>query len=194
MAMVDPFSLDQYLARRKLLTFITPKFYIYDTMGNLVAYVEQKAFRLKEEITIFGDEQKQQALLLIKARQIIDFSAAYDVTDARTGEKVGALRRKGWKSLLRDEWLLLDAADQPFGRLQEDSALLAVLRRFLSNLIPQTYQVEINGQPAGEIKQHFNPFVLKHTVDLRADPGRRLDRRLALAAVVLLQAIEGRQD
>ena len=37
MAMVDPFSLDQYLARRKLLTFITPKFYIYDTMGNTLA-------------------------------------------------------------------------------------------------------------------------------------------------------------
>ena len=31
-------------------------------------------------------------------------------------------------------------------------------------------------------------------VDLRSDPVRQFDRRLALAAVVLLMAIEGRQN
>ncbi|MEE8199791.1 MAG: hypothetical protein V3R29_01365 [Candidatus Acidoferrales bacterium] len=192
--MVDPFALDQYVARRKLLALFAPKFHIYDPMGNLVAYVEQKAFKLKEDITVFADEQKQQPLLTIKARKILDFSAAYDVTDARSSQKAGALRRKGLKSILRDEWLILDAADQEIGKIQEDSALLATVRRFLTNLIPQSYHITVQGQAAGVIKQHFNPFVLKHTVDLTADPGRVFDRRLALAAVVLLQAIEGRQQ
>lgn len=192
--MVDPFSLDQYWARRKVLTAFTPKFHIYDPMENLVAYVEQKAFKLKEDITVFADEQKQWPLLNIKARHIVDFSAAYDVMDVTRGEKVGALRRKGFKSLLRDEWLLLNAVDQEIGRIQEDSALLATLRRFLTNLIPQRYHVRLDGQEAGTIQQNFNPFVLKLQVDLSRDPGRRLDRRLALAAVVLLLAIEGRQD
>lgn len=192
--MSDPFALDQYLARRKLLTFFTPKFHVYDTMGQLVAYVEQKAFKLKEDITVFADEEKQRPLLSIKARQVIDFSAAYDVVDASTQQDVGALRRKGWKSILRDEWVLLGPTEQELGRIQEDSQLMATLRRFLSNLIPQRYHIEVEGRPAGEIRQHFNPFVLKHDVDLRADTGRRLDRRLALAAVVLLQAIEGRQE
>lgn len=192
--MADPFALDTYLARRKALTAFTPKFHVYDPMGQLVAYVEQKAFKLKEDITVFADEQKQQPLLTIKARQILDMSAAYDVTDARTGAKVGALRRKGLKSILRDEWLVLDITDKEIGRIQEDSALMATLRRFLTNLIPQSFKVEIQGQPAGIIKQHFNPFVLKHTVDLTPDTGKRFDRRLALAAVVLLLAIEGRQQ
>ena len=192
--MADPFALDQYLARRKFWTAIAPKFQIYDPMGNLIAYVEQKAFKLKEDITVFADEQKRQPLLSIKARQVIDFSAAYDVTDARSGAKVGALRRKGLKSILRDEWIILDSTEREMGQIQEDSTLLATLRRFLTNLIPQHYQVNIQGQPAGEIKQEFNPFVLKHRVDLRRDTGRRFDRRLALAAVVLLLAIEGRQD
>jgi hypothetical protein len=185
--MNDPFALDQYLARRKVLTLFAPKFHIYDAFGHLVAFVEQKAFKLKEDITVFADEEKQRPLLRIQARQIIDFSAAYDVVDMSTQQKVGALRRKGLKSLLRDEWILLDL-------LQEDSQLLATLRRFLSKLIPQRYHIWLDGQEAGRIHQHFNPFVLKHDVDLRADTGRRLDRRLALAAVVLLLAIEGRQD
>lgn len=45
------------------------------------------------------------------------------------------------------------------------------------------------------VKQAFNPFVLKCRVDFSADPGgRMLDCRLALASVVLLLAIEGRQQ
>lgn len=49
-------------------------------------------------------------------------------------------------------------------------------------------------QETGIIKQRFNPFVLQHDVDLRADSGKRFDWRLAPAAVVLLLAIEGRQE
>ena len=191
--MADPFALDQYVARRQVFTLFKGKFRIYDTMENLVAYVEQKAFKLKEDITVFADEEMQRPLLRIQAQSILDFSAAYPVTDLATNEVVGKLQRKGLKSILRDEWIILDAAGQPIGLIKEDSALLATLRRFLTNLIPQTYHIELNGQPAGTIKQNFNPFVLKLDVDLRSDPGRQFDRRLALAAVVLLLAVEGRQ-
>jgi uncharacterized protein YxjI len=192
--MSDPFAVDQYLARRKVFTAFTPKFHVYDGLGQLVAYVEQKAFKLKEDITVFADEQKQRPLLRIQARKVIDFSSAYDVVDASDQQKVGALRRKGLKSILRDEWLVLDPADQQIARIEEDSALLATLRRFLTNLIPQRYHVWVDSQEIGFIRQNFNPFVLKLDVDLRSDPGRRLDRRLALAGVILLLAIEGRQQ
>src|SRR3989338_3400913 len=119
-AMADPFTLDQYHARRKVLAAFTPKFHVYDPAGQLVAYVEQKAFKLKEDITVFADEQKQRPLLTIRARQVLDISATYDVSDARTGQKVGALRRKGLKSIMRDEWTVLDAGDQELGTIQED--------------------------------------------------------------------------
>lgn len=192
--MSQAFALDQYVARRKVLTAFTPKFHIYDPQGALVAYVEQKAFKLKEDITVFADEQKTRPLLNIKARSVMDFSAAYDVVDVSTGQRVGALRRKGLKSILQDEWVVLDATDKQIATIQEDSTLLAMLRRFLSKLIPQSFHVRLDGQEVGVIRQAFNPFVLKHDVDLRADSSRRLDRRLALAAVVLLLAIEGRQE
>ncbi|MGH9779797.1 MAG: hypothetical protein ACRD5I_15455, partial [Candidatus Acidiferrales bacterium] len=100
----------------------------------------------------------------------------------------------GLKSIVQDEWAVLDLSDAEVGTIKEDSTLMALLRRFLSNLIPQSFHIRMGDQDAGMIKQHFNPLVLKHDVDLRPDSSRRFDRRLALAAVVLLLAIEGRQD
>jgi len=125
---------------------------------------------------------------------VLDISATYDVADTNTGQNVGALRRKGLKSVVQDEWAVLDTGDNEVGTIKEDSTMMALLRRFLSNLIPQTFHIRMGGQDAGVIKQRFNPFVLQHDVDLRADAGKRFDRRLALAAVVLLLAIEGRQE
>jgi hypothetical protein len=133
-------------------------------------------------------------VLSIKTQQILDVSPTFDVVDTASQEKVGSLRRKGFKSILKDEWEIFDANGILIGLLQEDSALMATLRRFLTNLIPQNYDFLIGGQRVGDFRQHFNPFVYRATMDLSADTGRQLDRRLALAAGILLLAIEGRQD
>jgi hypothetical protein len=68
---------------------------------------------------------------------------------------------------------------------------LALLRRFLSNLIPQGFDCQVNGQQAARFKQHFNPFMLKMTVDFTGDA---IDRNLLMAGGILLCAIEGKQD
>ena len=189
----SPFGLDRYIVRRKVLALFAPQFHIYDETERMVGYVKQKAFKLKEDIRLYSDESMSTELLLIQARQILDISAAYDVIDSKSGQKVGALRRKGLKSILKDEWIIMDAGDAEIGLIQEDSALLATLRRFLTNLIPQKFLFQVRGRPVGMLKQAFNPFVFKAQVDFSEDPGKVLDRRLALAAVVLLLAIEGRQ-
>ena len=190
----NPFGLDRYVVRRKVLALFAPQFHIYDEAGGMVGYVKQKAFKLKEDIRLYSDESMNTELLLVQARQIIDFSAAYDVIDSKSGQKVGALRRKGLKSILKDEWIVMDAGDAEIGLIQEDSALLAILRRFITPLIPQKFLFQIRGRPVGSLKQAFNPFVFKAQVDFSEDPGGKiLDRRLALASVVLLLAIEGRQ-
>ncbi|NIA15532.1 MAG: hypothetical protein GWP08_15830 [Nitrospiraceae bacterium] len=58
----------------------------------------------------------QTELLCIQARSILDFSAAYDVVDSTTGEKAGALKRKGLKSILRDAWIIMDADDREYAQ------------------------------------------------------------------------------
>jgi hypothetical protein len=148
---------------------------------------------LKEDITVYRDRGMTQPLLGIKARQIIDFAAAYDVVDLTTDEKVGAFKRKGWRSILRDEWQIMDAYDEVVGHIIEDSQLLAFLRRFLSNLIPQNYTVEVDGQPVGEFRGTWNPFIVKYSVLWQPDSDQALDPRMGVAAAVLLMTIEGKQ-
>lgn len=188
------YELPSYLIRRKVLTLAGAKFHIFDPSGNVVMFSKMKAFRLREDIRLYTGEDMQNELITIQARQIIDFSAAYDVFDASSGEKVGALRRMGLKSIIRDEWLILDANENQIGTIREDKTGLALVRRFLTNLVPQSYDVEINGQVVAEYRQRFNPFVLKLELDFSKDAGHILDRRLGLAAGILLCAIEGRQN
>ncbi len=192
----DPFEYDVYLIRRKIFKLLGAAFHVYDEAENLVMYSKQKAFKLKEDIRLYSDESMKVELLTISARSVIDFSAAYDVIDPLAKQKVGALRRKGWSSLMRDEWMLLDARDEPIGSIKEDSMLAALIRRFIdaaSLLLPQKFHAEMGGRQVCTFQQNFNPFVRKLTVDFRPDTNRQLDRRLGLAAAVLLQAVEGKQ-
>ncbi len=184
------FELDEYLIRRQVFKFLGAGFHVYDKNDALVAYSKQKAFKLKEDIRVYSDESQTNELLLIQARQIIDFSAAYDMVDSSSGTKVGAARRKGFTSMFRDSWELLDTEDKPIGTLKEDSAGMALLRRFV-NLIPQTFHLDAGGSRVA-FKQHFNPFIYKLSVTIPKDC--TLDRRLIFGAAVLIAAIEGRQQ
>jgi uncharacterized protein YxjI len=192
---VDPaFQHDTYLVKRQFLA-LTGKLRIFDPTGRLALYVEQKMFRLREDIRVWGDETKGREILLINARTIIDFSAAYDVVDPTEGTKVGTLRRRGLKSVLRDEWEVLDNTDRPVGLLFEDSMGMAMLRRFLlGTLLPQNYDIVLGDMRVADLRQRFNPFLYHMDIDFTMDPGRRLDRRLGIAAGILLSIIEGKQQ
>jgi hypothetical protein len=191
------FDHDKYLLRKQALKVFGGSFRIFSTSGDLVLFASMKAFRLREDIRLYTSEDMTTEILTIKARQIIDFSAAYDVVDPTADEKVGALKRRGFKSMLRDEWIIMDAYDQDIGVIREDSTRLAVLRRLLGDFgtlfMPQGFQGEVRGSTVFWFKQQFNPFVLKLDLDFSADTFRQLDRRLGIAAAVLLCAIEGRQ-
>lgn len=187
------FQFNQYVLKRQVFA-LAGKFRFYEPSGKLVLFSEQKMFKLREDIRVFSDETKTQEVLMIKARQIIDFSTAFDVVDSGTGQKIGALRRKGLASLLRDEWEILDTSDNVIGSLFEDSMGLALIRRFLSNLVPQNYDMTMGTERVADLKQNFNPFTYQLNLDFSMDSNKRLDRRLGIAAGILLAAIEGRQS
>jgi hypothetical protein len=188
---------DQLLARRQVFKLFGAGFHIFAPDGRILAYSRQKAFRLKEDIRVFSDEAQTQELLVIQADRIIDFSAAYQVTDAQTGEHYGTLRRKGWTSMFRDSWEILDAEGVVRGRVLEDDGFKAFLRRLndlVALLLPQKFHINVGDQTVGTMSQHRNLFVQKYSVDLSLDTDNLLPRPLAIAAVILLLAIEGRQS
>ena len=192
----ERFTHAQYVVRKKVFKLLGAAFHVYDTAGSVVLYSKQKAFKLREDIRLYTDPDMTTELLTIKARQILDFSAAYDVVDLPTGRKIGAFKRKGWTSLVRDAWVIMDADDREAGRINEDSVLAALFRRMFdgnSILLPQAFHAELGGETVATFRQNHNPFVRKLTVDFSPDVHNRFDRRLGLAAAVLLAAIEGRQ-
>lgn len=182
----------QFMVRRKVLSLFGAKFHIYNADGKLIGFSKQKAFKLKEDIRVYVDESMSRELMAIMARQVIDFGAAYDVIESLSGAKIGALRRSGFTSLFRDQWLVLDEHDQQIGIIQEDNSVLALIRRFVTNLIPQGYSLrDANGRELANMRQHFNPFVQKMTVTVEEDD--TIEPHLVLAAAILLVAVEGRQ-
>ncbi|MEK3672702.1 MULTISPECIES: hypothetical protein [unclassified Paenibacillus] len=183
----------EYIIRKKVFSVMGAKLHIYNSSEELVLFSQMKAFKLKEDIALYTDESMERELLRIKARKMIDLSATYDVYDSETGESLGALRRKGLKSIFKDEWVILDTGDNEIGFIKEDSVFMALLRRVIT-LIPQKYNVEIGSMVIPAFRQNFNPFVTKIIADFSEDRKGVLDRRIGVAAAILLCAIEGKQD
>ena len=188
------FQHPRYLLKRQAIA-LTGKLRFYDPNGTQVMFSEQKMFRLREDIRVYSDESKAQEVLSIKARNIMDFSASYDVVDTALNQKVGVLRCKGLRSLLRDEWEILDANDRMVGLLFEDNIGLALLRRLLlGSLLPQNYDMTFGETRVGDLRQNFNPFRYELNLDFSMDVSRLLDRRLGIAAGILLAAVEGKES
>ena len=189
----DRYAGTHFLLRRKLLKLFGGAFHIYAEDGSVAFYSKMKAFKLKEDLRIYGSEDMTEELLRIAARSIIDIGATYDVYDSATGAKIGALKRKGLKSILRDEWVILDAQDRPVGGIVDPRMLLSILRRFVPylELIPQSFEGTIGETRVFTFRQLFNPLIHKVALDFSADATGLMDRRLGLAAGVLLCAIEG---
>jgi uncharacterized protein YxjI len=91
----------------------SPQISIVDAQGNLVFYVKQKLFKLKEAITVFADVERTRPLYYMKADRIIDFSARYDFTN-ENGIPIGAVKRQGLKSLWRARYDVFDGESVNF--------------------------------------------------------------------------------
>ena len=187
--MSELFTMDRYYIQTKFLRIFGGAFWFRDANDQVIAYSKQKRFKLKEDIVLYTDETCTQPLLAIKARNVIDFGATYDIVDATTGENLGAARRKGLKSIFKDTWKILDANGNEYAELVEDS--VAILRRFVP-FIPAKYHFSVQGQHDIMMYQRFNPIIKK--TDILIPEGHPLDRRVIAAVSLLNSVIEGRQN
>jgi uncharacterized protein YxjI len=85
--------------RFKLIA-IASQIYVRDATGSLRYYVRQKAFKLKEAVTVFADEAQRTPLYRIAADRVLDISARYTIT-SEAGRTLGALQRRGMRSIWR---------------------------------------------------------------------------------------------
>jgi hypothetical protein len=76
---------------------------VFGADGHLLMYAKQKAFKLRESITLFADEAQTRPLYHVEADRIIDFAASYSITEP-SGETLGAIRQLGMRSLWRSRY------------------------------------------------------------------------------------------
>ena len=98
---------------------LNPQVSVRDASGNVVLYTKQKAFKLKEAVTVFADEAQTRPLYTINADRMLDFNAKYNIADA-AGRPLGAIARKGRKSLWRAEYEVLDGGGPPMTIREEN--------------------------------------------------------------------------
>lgn len=116
----------------KLLA-LASQIYVRDAGGNLIGYVKQKLFKLKEDINVYADEGQTQLLYNIKADRVIDFSARYNFTDAG-GTALGSIKRKGMRSILRANYEVYDANETQVMQIREENGWIKVIDSVVGEL------------------------------------------------------------
>lgn len=111
---------------------LSPQIRVTDARGVLTHYVRQKLFKLKESVTVFADEAQTRKLFEIRADRMLDFNAAYRITNA-TGKPIGVVRRHGMRSLWRAHYEI-QAADGLLLTVSEENPWVKVLDGLLSDL------------------------------------------------------------
>ena len=112
---------------------LASQIYITDAQGADIAYLKQKMFKLKEDIRLFSNDSQQTPLYTIKADRIIDFSAQYNFTDAKE-HTLGAIKRKGMRSIWRASYEIHNANQQLIFRVKEKNTWVKVLDSILSEI------------------------------------------------------------
>ena len=186
----DKFTIDQLIRPMANL-------YRISTAMQAVAFVRQKKLAIKEDIRFYADESQTEELFRIKARSLMELGGRYDVTTP-AGERVGVLEKVFGKSLFRSTWRILDASEQELGIAKERSQFWAIVRRVIDavpygDFIPIVFHFTIDRGDA-----HLGDFTRaigirdKYTLDLAGDTERTIDRRLAIALAIALDALQSR--
>jgi uncharacterized protein YxjI len=89
------------------ITTLSNDFVAQDANGNTVAYVRQKMLKLLEEVQVFNNESRSEVNYIIRANRWLDFSATYTFSN-RMGYEIGRIVRKGWASLWKAHYEILD--------------------------------------------------------------------------------------
>ncbi|GAA4114055.1 hypothetical protein GCM10022393_13320 [Aquimarina addita] len=115
------------------ITTFSNDFTAKDANGKTIAYVKQKMFKLKEEITIYDNEQKANVNYKIKADKWIDFSAAYSFANS-AGTEIGKIARKGWASIWKAKYEIIDQHQKLQYHVSEENGWVKVMDSLLGQV------------------------------------------------------------
>ncbi len=179
---------------------ISNDFSAYDAAGNMVAYVRQRMFKLKEHIEVFEDESKKNLIYKIQADRWLDFSASYSFYDAY-GDYLGRIARQGMRSLWKASYDIMDHEDQSIYRIEEENPWIKALDGLFGDIplvgnyiFNPTYLItagyeEIVARLRKEPSLFGQKFTVYNKVDISPDHGEVM--MLGVMMMVLLERRRG---
>lgn len=173
--------------------------------GGLIALVQQKRMALKSKVTFYADEARTQPILELQGKNALDFGGGYPLHDHETGQSLGLLKKRiGASMFVSSTWDVTDLAGHLVATVTESNAALALLRRYVGGLVdmlPYAFTISAGtgagaygvapGTPLGTYTRRWG-IRDTYDLDLAGDPARIIDRRLAVALTIALDAFEGR--
>lgn len=161
-------------------------YHVHGPDGALEMVVERPLLVLREELIIYADEARLAPLLVIKQRAFGVLDRMFDVFSPQSGARLGSIRARGWRSLWRDRWDILDAEGRPAGRMEEEGA--SWVRRLLP-FQQADYRIELGGVPAARIaREGLGVWKQSWTIELLPAPVP-LDPRFAVACALLVALV-----
>ena len=178
---------------------LAPQLAVTDAAGDLIAYVRQKMFKLKEAVTVYSDRDQQRPVYRIAADRVIDFSAQYHIEEA-SGRQIGVVRRRGMRSIWRAHYeiardgrpLLEVREENPWSKVADgvfgDIPVIGMLSGYLFH---PAYRISYVGSGAPLLRVVKQPAFWegRYTVE-KIGSGDSEDERLAVLSTVMMLLLE----
>jgi hypothetical protein len=181
---------------------LSPQISVTDAAGRLLFYVKQKAFKLKEAVTVFADAEQTQPLYTINADRVLDFSARYHINET-SGFSLGTLQRKGRRSIwsahyevlrgggtvmqIREENPWVKVGDALFGEIP----VLGIFSGYVFNPAYIVSRAD-NGAPLMRVKKESAFLEGSYSITRTGDLSEN-DDRLAVLSVLMMVLLEKRR-
>jgi hypothetical protein len=112
---------DYPLKLRFKLIALAPRIIVTDAKGKEILFVSQKIFKLKEDIRIYPNQQKEREIYNIRAEKILDFNTRYNFFTADTQDHIGSVKAKGWRSIWSATYMIDNEAGMQTNYITEDN-------------------------------------------------------------------------
>ncbi|MGE5323144.1 MAG: hypothetical protein ACM3SW_09795 [Actinomycetota bacterium] len=164
------------------------RLYFHDERGRTLAFVRNAKCEWNKGIRVFTDPTLSFELLAIKPVRDAEPGRHFNVIDSVNSDIVGRVRHLPTPRLQRQEWQLLGPARNEVFVIREDSALLGLMQRYLAVSVPQSYTFTVAQDTFGSAVRVRGLFSPNTEIELGGDGAKPVDRRLVVAALVLILA------
>jgi hypothetical protein len=171
---------------------------VTDAAGRQVAYMRKKKFKLREDVRVYEDEGQSRLRFRLKADRVVDFGASYAVSGPN-GEPVGAVRRRGMRSMWKSTYEVSGPSGKTIGVIHEENPFVKVLDS-LAEAIPfadalgglffnPAYLVDLGGETVLRMTKERSIFESRFRLDRLGDFSEG-EEDLLLAGLMMVLLLE----